>query len=516
MTQDLCRSADRHPMWALAISMLLLTACAAPVERRAILPDSPTASGPAVILPDAWSRSATVRADDSASRSGAASPQAWWLRYDDPLVANLVEQAIQGNLDVRRAMAVLAQARALREAAAGAQHLQAGLGASTGTSRAAGVSTSSTRAGLDASWEVDLFGARGAATDAAAAQARAAAATLDATRQSIIAEVVLAYQQWQGLRIQHQLALATLAAQAQTRQITDWRVRAGLASALDSSLARLAVEQTQARLSTLVVGLAQAVHRLSVLTGQAPAALDRQLASSVDGRGFRRTGVAPEAMAKEAAPPPMLPRVLDLPTGLDAAAPADLLRRRPDLAAAEFRVEAAAATWAQRDAERLPNFSLSGTLTLAARSLSGLSGSNALASSLLAGMNWSWLDGGAARSRSQAQAAALEAARIDYQATLLAALQDVEDALVAIEAGQAQAASLANAHRAAQDALDYTRMRHQSGLVDLSMLLESQRTAASTGDAWVSARVSLAQQHVRLHKALGGAWQANPGDRDPP
>lgn len=503
-------------MWVLVASMALLAACATPVQRRANLPDASTASGPAIILPDAWGRSATVRAGDSASRSGVALPQAWWLRYDDPLLADLVQQAIHTNLDVRRAAAVLAQARALRDAAAGSQQPQAGLGASTGTSRAAGVAASSTRAGLDASWEVDLFGARGAATDAADAQARAAAATLDATRQSIIAEVVLAYQQWHGVRIQHQLAQATLAAQAQTRQMTDWRVQAGLASALDSSLARLAVEQIQARVSTLVVGLAQAAHRLSVLTGQAPAALDRQLASSVVDHGLGVNGVAPESSAKEATPPPTLPRVLDLPTGLDAAAPADLLRRRPDLAAAEFRVEAAAATWAQRNAERLPSFSLSGTLTLAARSLSGLSGSNALASSLLAGMNWSWFDGGAARSRSQAQAAALEAARIDYRAALLAALQDVEDALVAIEAGQSQVASLASARQAAQDALDHTRMRHQSGLADLSLLLESQRTATSTNDAWVSARVSLAQQHVRLHKALGGAWQDNPGDRGPP
>lgn len=516
MTQVFCRSPDRHPVVVLVASAVLLTACATPVDRRVDDAASPTAFGTRTALPDAWSRSLATSADDAARRSGAASVQTWWLRYDDPLLASLVQQAIQANLDVRRAVATLAQARALREAAAGAQQAQAGLSASSGTSRASGVSTPSNRVGLDASWEIDLFGARSAATGAAQAQAQAAAATLDATRLSIVAEVVIAYQQWHGVRVQLQLARATQAAQAQTRQITDWRAQAGLASALDASLARLAVEQSQARVATLMASLAQDAHRLSLLTGQAPTALDRQLASSVEDRGPGDAGFAPEILTKDVAPLPELPRVLGLPTGLDVAAPADLLRRRPDLAAAEFRVEAAAATLAQRNAERLPSVSLSGTLTLAARSLSGLSGSGALASSLLAGMNWSWLDGGAAHSRSQAQASALEAAHVDYQAALLAALQDVEDALVAIETGQAQVAHLASASRAAQEALDYTRMRHQSGLVDLSSLLDAQRTAASAGDAWVSARVSLAQQHVRLHKALGGGWQVTPVDRASP
>jgi outer membrane protein TolC len=195
-----------------------------------------------------------------------------------------------------------------------------------------------------------------------------------------------------------------------------------------------------------------------------------------------------------------------LPPWPAAGLPAGLLRRRPDVRAAEAQATAALATLAQRQAERLPSFNISGRLGLQALTLAALGQPAALVSGISAGINWPLLDGGAARAQVEAQRAALEGARIAYQASVLTAQQDVENALVALRTGREQIASLERAAAAAVEVLSMARLRYQTGLTDFTPLLDAQRSALSAEDALASARTDLALNQVRLYKALGGGW----------
>jgi len=266
----------------------------------------------------------------------------------------------------------------------------------------------------------------------------------------------------------------------QTLQLTDWRAQAGLLSTLEVEQARAASAQTQAQLPALQTAIAQTGHALAVLTGQPPAALAALVATP-----------APVPQARS-----------DLALSL----PAETLRQRPDVRAAEQQVLAAAGRVAQADAARYPSFRLGGSLGLNALTLGALSSTAALASTLLAGVNWTLWDGGAARAQVQAQQAALEQAQASYRGTVLTALKDVEDALVALRGDRERAARLQQAATAATQAARLARQRYDSGLVDFQTVLETQRTQLSTQDSLATATADISADHVRLFKALGGGW----------
>ena len=226
--------------------------------------------------------------------------------------------------------------------------------------------------------------------------------------------------------------------------------------------------------------LAQTRHALAVLAGQPPAALDAALA--------------------DAAPVPQAPADLVL------AIPAQTLRQRADVRAAEARIGAALARVSQADAARYPSLRISGNLGLSAATLGALTGGASVANALLASISVPLFDGGAARAQVRVQEAALEQARIGYEATVLTALQDVEDALVALQGDRERLAHLQAAAGAAANADLLARQRYQSGLIDFPTVLDTQRTLLSAQDGVASAQASLATDHVRLYKALGGGW----------
>jgi len=174
--------------------------------------------------------------------------------------------------------------------------------------------------------------------------------------------------------------------------------------------------------------------------------------------------------------------------------------------AAEHRISAALARVAQADAARYPGFQISGSVGLSALTLGALSTSGTVANALLASVSVPLFDGGAARAQVRAQEAALEQTRMSYQATVLTALKDVEDALVALQGDRARLAWLGVAADAAGNADLLARQRYASGLIDFRSVLETQRTLLSTQDSVASTRASLSADHVRLYKALGGGW----------
>lgn len=450
-----------------AASLALLSACSTPGQ-----------VGPFASAREAAVAAPTVPAQWHGRLPDTLSGQTL-VGHDDPLLNTLVDEALAANLDLATARASLDRARALRDAAA------AGLGPTLGSSgsasrgRSGGSTGNSLRAGLDASWEADVFGAGRASLATAQATADAAAATLQATRLAVAAEAALAYVQWQGLRLQIDVARASLDSQQQTRALVQARVQAGLASELERQQAATTLAQTEARLPPLQHSLSQAEHSLAVLLAQPPAALSARLAG------------APRSLPAR----PQLPAL---------ALPADWLRRRPDLQAAELQARAALASWNQVQAERQPRFTLSGNLALQAASWSALGGSGAVLATLAAAVDWTLFDGGAGQARVAAQQATLDSARISWRAAVLAALQDVEDGLSALARGQQRVAHLARASASADDTLALARSRWQAGLVDFSVLLDAERTALSAADSLSSARTDEWLAHIRLLKSLGG------------
>ncbi|MGB0129001.1 MAG: TolC family protein, partial [Rhodocyclaceae bacterium] len=164
------------------------------------------------------------------------------------------------------------------------------------------------------------------------------------------------------------------------------------------------------------------------------------------------------------------------------------------------------------EAARWPTFTLSGSLGLNALTLGSLTNGASVVSTLLAGVSWPVFDGGATRAQVRAQQAALDQARAQYQAAVLTALKDVEDALVALRGNRERLLSLQNAAEAAGNAALLARQRYGSGLVDFQVVLETQRTQLSTQDGVASAKAELSADHVRLYKALGGGWIPDDGD----
>lgn len=455
----------RHGLLACA---LVLGGCAAPRP-----PDPEPAR---VDVPGAWSL-ATANAADRAT-----SLTSWWQRFDDPLLDALVLQALQANTTVRSAQAALQRTRALRDVADAGLWPVVGSSASVQRGLADGHSTgSSFRAGLDASWELDIFGARRSALDAAEATAQAGAATLGDVQVSVAAEVALEYIALRGAQARLAIATDNLELQLDTLQITLWRQQAGLVTSLEAEQGRAATEQTRAQLPALQTSVARAQQALAVLTGRAPTALAAQLAQ----------------------PKP----VPEPPDDLALRIPAEVLRQRADLRAAEWQVSAAAARWTQADAARAPDFRLGGSIGLSALTLGALTNSASVLGTLIASVTWPVFDGGAARAQVRAEEAALEQAQVAYQAAALAALKDVEGALVALRGDRERRVHLQRAAEAAGRAAGLARQRFSSGLVDFQTVLETQRTQLSTQDGLALVDADVGADHVRLYKALGGGWR---------
>lgn len=461
----------RCPTWRLNSLWLLslaLTGCAS------VMPTP--APAPSLTLPTHWS--ATVPGGETGP---ASSLSAWWGHFNDPLLNELVTQALQANTSVASAQAALAQAQALRDVKGAS--LLPGVSASGSARRNENSDSSGTNSfnvGLDASWNPDVFGGNRNGVDAANADAQAAQASLADVQRNITAELALAYIQLRGLQRQLQIARTNLANQAETLQITDWRAQAGLITSLEVAQARAATEQTGALIPTLQSNIQKTNHSLAVLTGQTPAALNAQLAT-------------PQAV-------PQVSQQLAL------SIPADTLRQRADVRAAEYRISAALARVSVAEAARYPSFSIGGSVGLNALTLSGLASGATATAALLGAVSFPLLDGGATQAQVRAQTAALTQARSSYQATVLTALKEVEDALVSLQANRNRLVRLQAAEAAASQAALLAQNRYASGLIDFQIVLQTQRTLLSTQDSLATTQTDISADHVRLYKALGGGW----------
>jgi len=427
----------------------------------------------------------TAATPDNAAAAQTSPAEAvlapWWQAFNDAQLQQLISQALQNNTSVEAARAAVLQARAAREVERATQRPQLSLSGSLQRNTSEGNSSVNARAGLDASWELDIFGANRSALANQDAQVVAAQTSLRDVQLSMSAEVALAYIQLRSVQTQLDVAQPNLASQQETLQITQWRAQAGLLTSLEVEQAQAATAQTSALLPGLQSSLARARHSLALLTGNNPTALDAQL------QAVQAVPVAPRTIAD----------VID----------ADRLRQRADVRAAEARVQAALASVDAADAARYPSFRLGGSVGLTALTLAGLSNGASVATTVLASMTAPLFDGGAGKARVEVQQAALLQTQANYRGTLLTALKDVEDALVSWRNSQQRIDDLQRAASAADNAALLANNRYASGLVDFQTVLQTQRTLLSAQDSLASARADQSADYVRLVKAVGGAWQ---------
>jgi len=439
----------------------------------------PEYRGPQPELPPAWHGQQPVPAQ-------AQDLATWWQGFGDPLLTQLVEQALAANLDLASAQAQLREARARRDLARAELGLSLSASASAARSRssaAAGSGTTSDRfsAGFDASWEPDLFGGGRRSLQAAEAELAASEQDLYGVRVSLVAEVARNYLELRTAEQRLHIAEAGLATRQETYDLTRWRVQAGLVSQLDEAQAKTTLAATRASLPALRSSVSEARYRLAILLARAPGELDSRLQASAD-----------------------------IPTaepGVALGIPTDTLRQRPDVRAAERRLAAQTERLGAAMAARYPGFSLSGSLGLEALTLGGLFNGGAHAASLLARVAAPIFDAGRIDSTVAIQDALLEQAELAYRSALLDALQDVENALLGLDAAGQRRARLGEALAAAQAAEQLARDRYAAGLADFQSVLESQRSRLELHDQLALAQGDHGIALVQLYKALGGGWQ---------
>ncbi|WP_292843319.1 efflux transporter outer membrane subunit [Methylotenera sp.] len=462
----------KHTAIIFCTSVLLLSGCASYKTKH-----TDTAN---IDVPANWA------VNEAVSNAHATSLTTWWMRFDDVLLTQLIQQALQANTNVNSAKAALLEARALRDVAAAT--LSPTLGSSASAQRSKSGNNNAVnnfKVGLDANWELDIFGANRSGLAASEATALASASGLSNIQTSIAAEIALDYITLRNAQARLAIANKNLASQLETLEITQWRTQAGLVSSLDAEQAKTSAEQTRASIPPLETSIAQMSHALAVLTGKSPATFLAQLA---------KDSPIPQAQ-----------------NNLALNFPAETLRQRPDVSAAEYRISAELARLEQADAARLPNFSLGGSLGLNALTLGSLTSGSSVVSSLLANVAMPLFDAGSRRAKVRAQEAVLEQTRFAYKATVLTALQEVEDALVALRGDLERVSRLKLAVEAAGNAAIMANQSYQSGLADFQTVLETQRSLLNTQDSLSNASADVSADHVRLYKALGGGWMpSNP------
>jgi NodT family efflux transporter outer membrane factor (OMF) lipoprotein len=457
---------------ALGFGFLLLSACMV----------GPDYQQPENKLPASWSQAATA-----ASLSKPADIARWWQTFNDSILSGLIEKAQMGNLDVFQAEARLQQARASRQLSQANLLPTSSLSVSanqTGSSAAAGSGKTSEfyRNGIDASWELDVFGKLRRSIEAAEATEQAAQEDLRAVLVSLCAEVALNYVDVRNYQSRLRITEDNLAAQIETYDITNWRYLAGLITQLDVDQAKLAVENTRATLPNLRSSLEQAKHRIALLLGQQPTRLNSLLAQSAP---------IPVAASKIA-----------------IGIPADIVRQRPDVRRAERKLAAQTAQIGVAEAARYPNFTLSGSIGLESLLYANLYTASAKAFQMLAKSVLTLLDAGRISANIDIQNALQQQALGLYESTLLTALGDVENALTAYSEEIKHRDTLKASVIAASSAFALAKIQYESGISDFQPVLESQRALLIAQTQLTVSEAEVAANVIRLYKALGGGWHS--------
>lgn len=480
---------ERRRLAAAVLAALLCAACSAV---------GPDYVAPSTVVPATWSASTPSlagaaenpsRGETTVAASAHADLASWWRVFGDPVLDDLVERALAANNDLRVAAARVRAARATRKGAQAALLPDLNAGAdferrrSSGATLAIGQGVEFNRytVGFDASWELDIFGGLRRGREQADAGLAAADADLRNALVTLLAEVARNYVEMRSLAERIDIAERNARSQSDTVALARWRYEAGLIGDLNVQQAEYNLAETLARIPTLQASHAAAGNRIAVLLGAFPGSIEELLADR------RQVPLPPREVA--------------------VGVPADLLRRRPDLEAAERRLAAATAAVGVATADLYPRLTLNGAISVAAADFADLDAANARGFSVGPSLRWNVFDAGRVRSVIEERSAAADEALAAYDSAVLTAFEEASNALVSLDREQVRRDRLAEGRAAAFAAEELARLQYENGLVDFQQLLDAQRALLGFEETLASSSATVTTNVIALYKALGGGWE---------
>jgi len=478
MKDSVEKYARLFPVWVIMFFMIVMLAGCAAVGPDYVAPD--------ISSPAAWHSQLKngLVSDEKETRALAR----WWTTLNDPVLSGLIDRAVAGNLDIKEAKARVYEARARR-----------GLSKADmfPTLDASGSITKKYRneqeselysTAFDAGWELDFFGGVRRSVEAAEANLQASEEDLRNVLVSLTAEVALNYVEFRMYQAQLATAEENLKLQQETYELTRWRSQAGLDDELTVQQARYNLESTRSGVPALRSSLEESKNRIAVLLGRQPGTLHTEL----------------ETQASIPVIPP------EIAVGI----PADILRRRPDVRKAERELAAQTARIGAATADLYPKFRLAGSIGLESGASSDLFKSASKFWSIGPSISWNIFDAGAIRRNIEVQSALQEQYLNAYEAAVLNALEEVENALVAYAEEQNRRNSLNEAAQAAKRAVELSRIKYQAGVIDFATLLDAQRSLLTYQNQLVQSDGTVASNLIRLYKVLGGGWETSAVEKE--
>jgi NodT family efflux transporter outer membrane factor (OMF) lipoprotein len=474
MEYEMSMNQSKKRFLFVAVGLLILSGCMV----------GPNYERPVVEVPDVWQEAATAKVTE-----GEAPLQTWWTVFDDPKLTDLIDRAQASNLDLKRAVWRIQEARALRGVAKG--ELLPGVQGTGDVSREKqsenvvpqeelAEPTSFFSLGVDATWELDVFGRIRRSIEVADAQLGASVEDYRDVLVTLLADVAFNYLELRTLQLRITYAEANVLAQRETLQITIDRFNAGLVSRLDITQAESNLASTEARIPPLRAGLTAALNRLAVLLGESPGVLDAELNKPTD------IPVPPDEIA----------------VGL----PAELLRQRPDVRLAERQLAAATAQIGVQTANLYPRFSLFGFLGIGATDAGDLFSGSSGTWGIGLPIRWNIWQGGRIRATIKATEARTEQALLFYEQSVLLALEEVENSMVTYQQERLRRDKLLEAAEASERSVELVRTQYMAGLTNFQNVLDTQRSLFNQQDQLAESEGILVQSLVALYKSLGGGW----------
>jgi len=462
----------QNPMYLCLVAVLVVISVGCEV--------GPNYHAPHQSVPANWHAPSTTQR--ALMSEATRSLENWWTEFHDPVLDSLVSRAVASNLDVQAATQRIREARASVGIATANLWPSANASGSytySGTGRAN--SQDLWRTGLDAAWEVDIFGGIRRSVEAANANVQSAVEDRRAVLVSLLGELATDYVILRGQQQQIAIAYENLDVQVRNAQLTRDKKRLGTGTELDVVQSDSQVVSTRAAITAFEEAEQQAIYAIAKLLALPPAALQDEL------KPEGQIPVPPDALA--------------------VGVPSELLRRRPDIRRAERQLASATAQIGVAVADWFPKFSLTGNIDVAASHLAGLGDWNNRAWSFGPSVSWAIFDPGRIASNVEVQNARQAQALLSYRNTVLTALQEVQTALTAYTQDHLRRDSLAESVTLNQRAVELATQRYRQGLTDFLIVLDAERSLFASQDALVQSDRAIATDAVALYKALGGGWE---------
>jgi NodT family efflux transporter outer membrane factor (OMF) lipoprotein len=457
----------------IAVIIALLSGCSAV---------GPDYIAPTIDMPGNWNQSA-----DPAFKPDERDIRHWWIVFDDPMLTNLIDQATEGNLDLQAAFSRVKEARARLGIATGELYPEVDAEGSLSRQKSsendlAGDGSYATRyrAGIDASWEIDLFGRIRRSIESAEADLQVSEEDRIDVMTSLYAEIALTYFSVRTFQARLDAATSNIESQKQVLSLTESRFKHGLASGLDVAQARQVLANTEAEVPPLRRDLTRAINTIGVLIGRHPGVLYDRLSY------VKPIPVPPEQVT--------------------VGVPANILRQRPDIRGAERGLAAQTARIGVATADLYPEFALSGSFFYTSVESSELFDWRSSAFSIGPFVRWNVFDADRIRNQIKVEDARTEQALLFYEQTVLTALNEVENSIKAYREERFRVDALETAVEASQRALKLSLTLYKEGLIDFQRVLDAQRELFGSEDQLATSKGTTVINLVQLYKALGGGW----------